>query len=85
MVFTIGVQVNPPSIDCSQLSTLPTSPERVSVPAFAPEQTVASEVTAPSTVAGLTVIVAEPEGTAAQTPLCTCARNNVVVIRFKYV
>ena len=58
VIFAIGVQVTPPSIDCSQFVTAPVFPDKTNVPAFEPEQTVALDAIVPPTVTGSTVMVA---------------------------
>ena len=73
-------QVNPPSIENSQLVTFPTFPVRFIVPAFAVAQTVAFDDAVPATVAGSTVIVEDAEGTAGQIPFETLARYIVVTV-----
>ena len=69
VVFTIFVQENPPSVENCQLRIEPTWPASVSVPPFVPEQTVASAVTLPPTVVGLTVMIRCVETADAQVPL----------------
>jgi hypothetical protein len=58
----MGVHDPPPSVELSHERTFPVSPESVSVPAFAPGQTVVlGGVTEPPTLPATTVTVASVE------------------------
>ena len=84
MVFTMLFHVEPPSVENSQLITLPVCPDKVNVPEFEPSHTNAFDATVPPTEIGSTVIVAGVEFVAAQVPFCTRARYIVVTSKFKY-
>jgi len=59
--LVIGVQVPPPFIEDSHLTTEPVWPLKVSVALLDPEHTVALDATVPPTETALTVIVAAEE------------------------
>ena len=69
VVFAIVVHEEPPLVEYSHLAILPVLPVKLSVPLFAPEQTVAFEFTVPPTETGFTVIVTEIEFAEVQAPL----------------
>ena len=86
VVFEIGIQVNPPSVEYSHRITLPICPLNVSTPLLVGAQTVAAAgATVPPAEFGITVIVAGDEDSAGQAPLCTIALYIVVVTRLRYV
>ena len=66
--MAIVVQVVPPLMEDSHLTTEPVWPLKASVPLLAPEQTAAFEATEPPTEPAFTVIVAAEEFAGVQEP-----------------
>ena len=81
VVLLIVVQLLPPLIDCSQRTTLPVLPLKVTVPLFPLEHTVVEPFAEPPTDIGLTVMVDTVEN-ATHVPFVILARYMVVTVRF---
>ena len=84
VVFAILVVETKLSVELSQRTIDPVWPDKVKVPELEPEQTVASELTVPPTVDGLTVIVASEEFALAQLPEVITALYFVVTVKLLY-
>jgi hypothetical protein len=69
VVFAIGVQFVPPSVDCSQRIIVPVNPETVSKPLFSPLQIEVDVERVPPTLAAFTSILAGIENSTGAVPL----------------
>lgn len=81
VVFAIGLQVRPPSVENSQRVIDPVCPDKVTDPLLVPLHTEIGVAVVPPTDVGLTVMVVIEEYVAVQPLLCTSARYRVVVVR----
>lgn len=84
VVFTISVQLPPPSVLNCHLVMVPAWPLSVTVPLLVPVHTVVLPLTLPPVAVALIVMVAAAELAGVQVPLCTTALYWVVWVRLLY-